>query len=175
MRAVADSGRWRRERTHPGRLGDLAVEAGRVSGCASSARTASRSSCVPVATARIPRCRRKSGQRLGRVRGCRAGSCARFLRAALRFEWADIAVELAGTIQKRLAFVHGAARPEPLSARAVVDVAGRIISKVAAREGAVIPLRFIEHRNMGWMPPPRPASSASEPPRKRYPRQAAPA
>ena len=46
-----------------------------------------------------------------------------FLWAALRFERAYIAVELAGTIQKRLAFVHGAAPPEPLSARAVVDVA----------------------------------------------------
>ena len=55
-----------------------------------------------------------------------------FLRTALRFEWADIAVEFAGTIQKRLAFVHGTARPQPLSPRAVVDVAGRIISKVAA-------------------------------------------
>ena len=39
-----------------------------------------------------------------------------FLRAALRFEWADIAVALAGTIQKCLAFVHGAGRPVPLSA-----------------------------------------------------------
>src|SRR4051795_621325 len=71
-----------------------------------------------------------------------------FLWAALRFEWANIAVELACAIQKCLALVHGAARPKPLSARAVVDVAGRVISEVAAREGAVIPLRFIEHRNM---------------------------
>ena len=54
-------------------------------------------------------------------------------------------VELAGAIQKRLALVHGAARSEPLSARAVVDVAGRIISKVAAGEGAIIPLRLVEH------------------------------
>ena len=34
---------------------------------------------------------------------------------ALRFERAYIAVELACTIQKCLALVHGAARPEPLS------------------------------------------------------------
>ena len=61
-----------------------------------------------------------------------------FLRAALRFEWANVAVELAGAIQKRLALVHGAAGPEPLSTRAMVNVAGRIISKVAARAGAVI-------------------------------------
>src|SRR4051794_11969230 len=52
--------------------------------------------------------------------------------------------ELACAIQKCLALVQGAACPEPLSARAVVDVAGRVISEVAAREGAVIPLRFIE-------------------------------
>ena len=37
---------------------------------------------------------------------------------------------------------------ELLSSRAVVDVAGRIISKVAAREGAIIPLRLVEHRDM---------------------------
>src|ERR1700704_2224807 len=37
-----------------------------------------------------------------------------FLWTALRFERANIAVELAGTIQQCLAFVHGAARPESL-------------------------------------------------------------
>ena len=46
---------------------------------------------------------------------------------------ANIAVELTGTIQKCSALVHCTARPEPLSARAVVDVACRTISKVAAR------------------------------------------
>src|SRR6202142_1005339 len=71
-----------------------------------------------------------------------------FLWAALRFEWAYIAVKFACAIQKRLAFVHGAARSEPLSAWAVVDVAGRIISKVAAREGAIIPLRLVEYGDM---------------------------
>src|SRR5450631_2513865 len=44
--------------------------------------------------------------------------------------------------------MHGAACSKPLSAGAVVDVAGRVISKVAAREGAVIPLRLIEHRDV---------------------------
>src|SRR5882672_3270822 len=97
-------------------------------------------------------------------------------RTALRFERAYVAVELAGTIQKRLALVHSATRPEPLSAWAVVDVIGRVISKVAAREGAVIPLRFVEHGNMGRDAlSPRPASSAPERPRGRYPRKAAPA
>jgi hypothetical protein len=68
--------------------------------------------------------------------------------AALWFERANIAVELAGAIQKRLALMDRAARPKPLSAGAVVDIAGRVISKVTAREGAIIPLRFIEHRDM---------------------------
>src|SRR5258708_21862361 len=94
-----------------------------------------------------------ASERAGNVSGVLmdvAGDLARwFPWAALRFEWANIAVELAGTIQKRLALVHGAACPKPLSARAVVDVVSRVISKVAARECAIIPLRFVEHRNMG--------------------------
>jgi hypothetical protein len=41
-----------------------------------------------------------------------------------------VAVKLAGTIQKRLAFAHCAARPEPLTSRAMVDViTGRVIAK----------------------------------------------
>src|SRR3954452_9446750 len=70
------------------------------------------------------------------------------LWAALQFERAYIAVELACTIQKGLALVHGTARPKPLTPRAVVNVADRVISKVAPREGAIIPLRLIEHRDM---------------------------
>ena len=62
------------------------------------------------------------------------------LWGALRFEWASIAIELACALQKRLALVYCAARPEPLSTWAVVDVAGRIISKVVAREGAILSL-----------------------------------
>jgi len=56
MRAVGGSGRWQPEQIRPGRLVDHAVEAGRASECASSARTASQSSCVHVATAQSPRC-----------------------------------------------------------------------------------------------------------------------
>ena len=55
-----------------------------------------------------------------------------FLGTALRFERAYIAVELACAIQKCLALMHRAVRSELLSARAVVEVASRIISKVAA-------------------------------------------
>jgi hypothetical protein len=66
----------------------------------------------------------------------------RFLWAALRLEWANVAVDLACAIQKRLALVYGAARRKPLSARAVVDVVGRVISKVAAREDAIVAAAF---------------------------------
>jgi hypothetical protein len=80
-----------------------------------------------------------TGERTGKIPGvlkdvARDLAC-RFLWAALRFEWTNVAVELACAIQKRLALMHGAARPKPLSTWAVVDVAGRVISKVAAREG----------------------------------------
>jgi hypothetical protein len=95
-------------------------------------------------------------------------------RTALRFERAYIAVELAGAIQKRLALMHGATCPKLLSARAVVDVAGWIISKVAAREGAVVrfDLSFTAIWGGARYPSPQPASSASEPPHKRYRPQA---
>jgi hypothetical protein len=66
----------------------------------------------------------------------------------LGFERAFIAIELAGAIQKCLALVHGATRAEPLPAWAMVNVARRVISKVATREGAIVPLRFVEHGNM---------------------------
>src|SRR5256885_16666557 len=62
MRAVGSSGRWPPEQIRPGRLVDHAVEAGRASGYASSARTASRSSCVHVATL-------GAGEGLGNVSG----------------------------------------------------------------------------------------------------------
>src|ERR1700744_5761172 len=71
-----------------------------------------------------------------------------FLWTALQFERAYVAIELACTIQKGLALVHGAARPKLLTTWAVIDVADRVILKVTPREGAIIPLRFIEHRNM---------------------------
>src|ERR1700704_3708337 len=44
--------------------------------------------------------------------------------------------------------MHGAARSKLLAARTMIDVAGRIISKVAAREDAIVPLRLVEHRDM---------------------------
>lgn len=64
MRGAAGSGR-QRERTRPGRLAGPAVEAVRAAGCASSARTASRSSYARAAIDRSPRCQRVNGQRLG--------------------------------------------------------------------------------------------------------------
>jgi hypothetical protein len=127
MRAAVGSEQWRPEQTRPERLVDHAVETDRASECASSARTASRSSCAHVAIARSLGASERPGN-VSSVRMDVARDLARwFLWAALRFEWAYIAVELAGTIQKRLALVHGAARSEPLSARAMVDVACRII------------------------------------------------
>src|SRR5436190_17329393 len=58
LRAAADSGQWRRERIHPGRLGGRAAEADQASGCALNARTASRSSSAHIVIARNPRCLR---------------------------------------------------------------------------------------------------------------------
>src|SRR5436305_1903283 len=75
MQVAAGSVRWRPEQTHPGRLAGPAVEADRASGCASSVRTASRSFCVHGVIARRLQCPGKTGQRLGRAHGCRAGSC----------------------------------------------------------------------------------------------------
>ena len=176
MRAVLGSGRWRPEQTRPGHLAVHVVEADRASGCASSARTASRSSCAHVATAQSVRCP-ASDRATSRAcswisRGIlRDGSS---FWQPLRFEWANVAIELACAIQKRLALMHGAACSKPLSAGAVVDVVGRVISKVAAREGCRHPASIC--RTPGCVarcPSPRPASSASEPHRKPYPPQAA--
>jgi hypothetical protein len=75
MRAAVGSEQWRPERTHPGRLVGHAVEVDRASECVSSARTASRSFCAHVATARSSRCQRMTGQRPGHAHGYRAGSC----------------------------------------------------------------------------------------------------
>jgi hypothetical protein len=77
LRGVAGSERWRRGQTHPVSLADHAVEVDRASECASGVRTASQSSFAHVATAQSPRCQRRTVQRLGRVHGCRAGSCVR--------------------------------------------------------------------------------------------------
>ncbi|MET4486109.1 hypothetical protein ABIA94_001668 [Bradyrhizobium sp. LA7.1] len=99
-----------------------------------------------------------------------------FFWTALRFKRACVAVELARTIQKRFDPVHGAARPEPLSGRGSGKRrwSDHIESRCARR------YRHLAStcRTRGYVvrcPSPRPASSASEQPRKRYPRQAAPA
>src|SRR3954454_8795108 len=46
MQIASDSGRWRLEQTHPGHLAGRAIGADQASGCASSVRTSSRSSCA---------------------------------------------------------------------------------------------------------------------------------
>src|ERR1700710_1450483 len=79
MQIGAGSEQWRPEQTHPGRLVDHVVEGGRASGCGSGGETASRSSCAHVAMSRSPPCQRVNGQRRGRARVYRAGSCAMVL------------------------------------------------------------------------------------------------
>ena len=180
MRAAAGSARWPREQTHPGRL------AGPRSRSRPSFRMRFRcANRILDLLALTSRCL----EALGASEHDRATSRAHafmyvardfarwFFWTALRFERTYIAVELACAIQKCLALsVHGAARSEPLSSRAAVDVAGRIISKVAARRRCHHPASTC--RTQGYVarcPSPRPASSASELHRKRYRRQAAPA
>ena len=79
MQIASDSGRWRLEQTHPGHLAGRAIGADQASGCASSVRTSSRSSCADAERARSPRCQRTTGRRPGRAHVCRAGSCAMVL------------------------------------------------------------------------------------------------
>jgi hypothetical protein len=134
-RAAAGSGRWQQAQTRPGRLVVHAIEADRASEYASSVRTASRSSCAHVATSQSLGCQQTTGQRRGRVHGCRAGSCAMVFWTVLGFEWAYIAVEFAGAIQKRLALMYGATGTKP--AWAVVNVVHRVISKVVGDPGAM--------------------------------------
>ena len=126
-----------------------------------------RSSCAHVATVQNPRCRRTTGQRVpGKVLMDVAWD---LLRDGSFGQHCDLSghisqSRLAGTIQKRsLPSCTVPLVPEPLSTRAMVDVVGRVISKIAAREGAVVSLRFVEYGNM-WRDtlPPRVASSASE-------------
>ena len=56
MQTALDSGRWPLEQTHPGRLAGRAVGADQASGCASSVRTSSRSSCADAEKARRLAC-----------------------------------------------------------------------------------------------------------------------
>ena len=58
----------------------------------------------------------RSGDVAGMLMDIARDLARRSFWAALRFEWAYIAVELAGAIQKRLAFMYGAACPQLLAA-----------------------------------------------------------
>jgi hypothetical protein len=161
MRAVAGSEQWQPEQTHPGHPLDHAIETDRASECASGVRTASRSSYADDVTVQRLRCPERATS--GRVRGDRAGPCAIVPLAALRLEWANVAVELACAIQSVLPSCTMPLVPT-LSAWAVVDVVRRVISKVAAREVAIILLRFYRtQRYMARYLSPRPASSAPQP------------
>src|SRR5258708_39807257 len=56
---------------------------------------------------------------------------------------------LSRQIEQRSSIIHQCpGSRQGLTRRTVIDVAGRIISKVAAREGAVISLRLVEHGDM---------------------------
>jgi len=71
------------------------------------------------------------------------------LRTAQRSEFATVAVALSSQIDQRGPAIHKCPRRrEGLARRTMIDVARRIILKVAAREGAVVALRFVEHGNM---------------------------
>ena len=71
------------------------------------------------------------------------------LRTALGSEFATVAVVLSGQIEKCGSAIHECpGRRQGLTRGTMVDVACRIISKVATREGAVISLRPVEHRDM---------------------------
>ena len=123
-RAAAGSGRWQQKQTRPGRLLVPAVEADQASGCAPDVRTASRSSCAHAVTSQGISNRPGNVSRV--FMDVARDLARRFFWTALRFKRAYIAVELACSIQQRLAFMHGAACPKPLTTRVVIDVAGRI-------------------------------------------------
>ncbi len=65
----------------------------------------------------------------------------RDLRAAKRLEFAAVAIMLPRQIEQRGSIIHQCPGcRQGLTRRAAVDIACRIISKVAAREGAIISL-----------------------------------
>ena len=99
------------------------------------------------------------------------------LRAALRFEFAAVAIMLPRQIEQRGSTIHQVSRsssgscPQGSGRRRLSD---HIESRCARRCHHLASIC----RTQGYVarcPSPRPASSASEPPRKRYRRQAAPA
>jgi hypothetical protein len=115
------------ERSGPG------VEAHRASGCASSVRTACRStSCADAAIARSPRCQQTTGQRLGRAHGLPAALARWFLRQHCCLSGQTSQVELARTIRSVLPSCTVPRVSSRFRPGAVVDVAGRVISEVAA-------------------------------------------
>src|SRR5437868_13864586 len=73
----------------------------------------------------------------------------RDLRTALRSELATVAVVLPCQIEKCGSAIHECpGRRQGLTRGTVIDVARRIVAKVAAREGAVISLRPVAHKDM---------------------------
>jgi hypothetical protein len=71
------------------------------------------------------------------------------LRTALRSKFAAVAVALSSQIDQRGPTIHECpCGRQGLARGAMVDIASRIIPKIAAREGAVITLRSVEHRDM---------------------------
>src|SRR5262245_66498098 len=71
---------------------------------------------------------------------------------ALRLERTDIAVELGSAIAKHGAVVHCASGVQYLVVWADVDATSFVPAKVAAREGAVIPLAGVAHGDL-WRDP----------------------
>src|SRR6516162_645621 len=75
LRAAVGSERWLQEQTRPEHRAGRAIAVDRVSGCASSAQTASRSSCARALIARRPRSRQTNAQYHERLRADRVVSC----------------------------------------------------------------------------------------------------
>jgi hypothetical protein len=166
LRAAAGSERWPPAQTLPGHLAGHAVGADRASGCASSVRTSSRSSCRS--------CRYRSKPSVPANDRATSRACSWLSRGILRDGSFGQHCGLSGhasessllaRYRRVLPSCTQYAGPKPLSARTVINVTGRVISKVAPRGNR--PASTC--RTQGYVA--RPASSASEPPRKRYPRR----
>src|SRR5262245_66686253 len=72
----------------------------------------------------------------------------RHIWAALRFQWAWIAIELARPIENGAAIVHSAGGPQHLAGRASVLILLLVECKIAAREGAIIPSALLPYRDV---------------------------
>src|SRR5579885_1055873 len=74
---------------------------------------------------------------------------SRCVRATSWSQGTSIAVSLACSIEQGIAVVHArACRCQRLSARAGINVLGRIKAEVVAGEGAILARRFVEHGHM---------------------------